>query len=184
MMIYLITSIKFECYKGKPELRPNYQKYYDDCRIKTYSGNLFRLVLYSEDELFNELSREPSKGDLLLFNNSVYNQNYNCSKVSISMKNVVDRLIKKYPDKVRVAENCGTVPKYPLKIDSLESSIAGTKIQLKINVSGDLPGRAQIIWGSLASSEIVNIDPAAVRSVTYEKSMSPGTYTVCVSEVN
>jgi len=179
------TQSKNCYYDGQyPKIAAEWMRYKPDCQVQTAYGNYFRMRIKSADIMYNELAKTISSYEAVLFTNKAYNRSFNCSIAKFTMKSVIDRLIMNYPDKVRIAETCGTVPKYPLKIDSLESSIIGTKIQLKINVSGDLPGRARIIWGSLANSEIVMINPTEVKSVTYEKVLSPGDHTICVSEVD
>ena len=186
IVLYIGMSESKHCYyDGEfPKLAANYRRYYDDCKIKSTYGRSFRTKVISDDALYNLfVANAVNNYSKIIFTDVCYNQVFKCSKTTITLRNVIDRLLRDYPNIVLKGEYCGTVPKYPLKIDSLESSIIGTKIQLKINVSGDLPGRARIIWGSLANSEIVTINPTEIRSVTYEKSMSPGEHTICVSEV-
>ena len=178
------TQSKNCYYDGQyPKIAAEWKRYKPDCQIQTAYGNYFRMRIKSADIMYNELAKTISSYEAVLFTNKAYNRSFNCSIAKFSMKSVIDRLIKNYPDKVRLAETCGTVPKYPLKVDSLESNIIGTKIQLKINVSGDLPGNIRIVWGSLANVETKSINPTAYNSVTYEKVLSPGDYTICATVI-
>ena len=178
------TQSKNCYYDGQyPKIAAEWMRYKPDCQIQTAYGNFFRMRIKSAVVIYNELVNAVNSHESVLFTNKAYNRSFDCSITKFTMKNVIDKLIMNYPDKVRLAESCGFMPKYPLRIDSISGIVDGDKVWLTINVSGDKPGQARIVWGELSNSEIVTIDPTKTKTVVYERTVSPGMSTICVSEV-
>jgi len=110
MVIVLFTKMDESepCYyDGEyPKLESQYVRYYDDCNVYTSYGSEFRMQIKSEDELYNAFVYAIDAYKFMLFTNFCYNQVISCSKVTLSLKNVIDRLILNYPTKVTISDVC------------------------------------------------------------------------------
>jgi len=100
-------------YSGEyPKLHLNRIKYDDNC-IKTGSGSEFRQEITSDDDLYNKILPSINEYDILYFNQTCYSQTFTCSNTTITFKNVIDRLIAAFPDKVALSQSCKPFPKPP-----------------------------------------------------------------------
>jgi len=184
-IIQFQNLIKSTCRKsGATKVNAAWKRYYDDGRILTSYGKAFGISMKSTDELYAALNSKMRDASYtkIFFKTACLNADLDCG-YHIDAKEVINRLVAKYPGRVIISDSLNFDPVYPLLIDSVSVKQSGNAAQLTLNVSGNKAGNARIVWGSLANVETKSINPTVDKSVTYEKVLSPGDYTICATVI-
>ena len=173
------------CDNDKIKLVANHKRYYDDCRIRSTYGRSFGMRFASEQALINQFTSIVNSTDTkyLIFTTSAYGQMLDCSGgPNISMKSVVDSLIKSYPNKVAVSNSCQVtigevyVAPKPTGLNRITVSMKNTYAGILVPNSGKWWGVSGVTASGYAN--IIMYDTALKTGSSQAINMSPDTQRV------